>query len=81
MAKAPEDEDRNLIGEWQVSKRDLLRVEIRQFKGTTFVDLRRWYRDALGVLCPGKGVSVPPDIVRRLWKALRKAELKLGRGQ
>jgi hypothetical protein len=46
------------VANWQVTKREVVRVMIRHFKGNELIDVRRWYRDAQGELCPGKGISV-----------------------
>jgi hypothetical protein len=63
-----------VVREWRVTKRDVLRVMIREFKGHKLIDVRRWYRDADGKLCPGKGISCRPPDIERLRKALRKAD-------
>lgn len=63
-----------VIDKWRANKRELLQVKIRNFKGLTLIDIRRWYRDAEGNLRPGKGISCKPDDLKRLWKALRKAD-------
>lgn len=62
------------VANWQVTKREVVRVVIRRFKGNELIDVRRWYRDAQGELCPGKGISVWPDDLKRLRKALREAD-------
>jgi transcriptional coactivator p15 (PC4) len=66
-----------VVGEWLATKRELLRVMVRDFKGHTLIDIRRWYRDAGGKLCPGKGVSCRTGDVKPLRKALRKADRRL----
>jgi hypothetical protein len=63
-----------VVAEWQATKRELLRVMKRYFKGIELIDVRRWYRDAEGQLCPGKGISFRPGDIKRLWKALRKVD-------
>lgn len=63
-----------VVAEWQATKREFLRVVKRHFKGSELIDLRRWYRDAEGQLCPGKGISFRPGDIKRLRKALRKAD-------
>jgi hypothetical protein len=67
-----------VVGEWLATKRDLLRVMVREFKGHTFVDIRRWYRDVEGNLCPSaKGISCRPGDMKLLRKALRKADRRV----
>jgi hypothetical protein len=67
-----------VVGEWRVTKREVLRVMLRDFKGLQLVDIRRWYRDAEGTLCPGKGISFRPWDIEPLRKALRKADRLIG---
>lgn len=62
-----------VIDEWRVSKTDVLRVSIDAFQGHTLVGIRRWFRDAAGVRCAGrKGISISPEDLPRLRKALRR---------
>jgi hypothetical protein len=63
-----------VVGEWRATKREVLRVMLRNFKGLKLIDIRRWYRDAEGKLCPGKGISCRPWDIEPLRKALRKAD-------
>jgi hypothetical protein len=71
--KSAQDKD-TVVGEWRVTKREVLRVVVRDYNGQKLVDVRRWYRDAKGKPCPGKGVSCRPWDLERLRKALRKAD-------
>ncbi len=66
-----------VVAEWRVTKRDLLRVMVRRFKGLKLIDVRRWYRDAQGELCPGKGISCRPGDIKRLRRALRQAHRRI----
>ena len=63
-----------VVDKWRANKRELLQVKIRNFKGLTLIDIRRWYRDAQGELCPGKGISCQLGDLKRLRKALRKTD-------
>jgi transcriptional coactivator p15 (PC4) len=63
-----------VVAEWRATKREVVRVVLRDFKGLKLLDIRRWYRDAEGKLCPGKGLSCRPWDVKPLRKALREAE-------
>ncbi len=47
---------------------------VRHFKGIEFIDVRRWYRDAHGELCPGRGISFRRRDLKRLRRALRKVD-------
>ena len=87
MAKKSENYDESkqakdiVFAEWRVTKRDVLRVMLRHYKGHKLIDVRRWYRDAEGQLCPGKGISIRPGDLKRLWKALRKADRQMSGGR
>jgi hypothetical protein len=63
-----------VVREWRATKREVLRVMVRDFKGQKLIDVRRWYRDAEAKLCPGKGFSCRPWDLKPLRKALRKAD-------
>lgn len=55
--------------------RDTLRVSTSEFKGTTYVDVRVWYRDREGELRPSsKGVSLRPDAIAAVIEALQDAQ-------
>jgi hypothetical protein len=81
MAKKKHDKSEQtkdiVVAEWRVTKRDVLRVMVRDFKGQKLLDIRRWYRDAEGKLCPGKGISCRPWDIEPLRKALRKADRRI----
>jgi hypothetical protein len=66
-----------VVDKWRANKRELLQVKIRNFKGITLIDIRRWYRDAEGNLLPGKGISGKPEDLKRLRRALRKAARRI----
>jgi len=68
-----------VVGVWRATKRDLIRVMVRNFKGQVLIDIRRWYRDVGGNLCPSrKGISCRPGDIKPLRKALRNADRRLG---
>jgi Transcriptional Coactivator p15 (PC4) len=67
-----------VVAEWRATKREVLRVMLRDFRGHKLIDIRRWYRDAEGKLCPGKGTSCRPWDIEPLRKALRKADRLVG---
>jgi hypothetical protein len=75
-----EDED-IVVGKWRANKRELVQVKIRKFNRHTLIDIRRWYLDADGNLCPGRnGISCQPGHLKRLRRALRKAYRLLNGG-
>jgi hypothetical protein len=66
------------LGVWRATKRDLVRVMLREYKGQKFIDIRRWYLDVEGNLCPSvKGISCRPGDMKPLRKALRKADRRV----
>jgi hypothetical protein len=44
-----------VIAEWQKNSREILRVRLDIFKGEPVICCRAWYRDASGILQPGRG--------------------------
>ena len=67
-----------VVGEWRATKRDLVRVMVREYRGQKFIDIRRWYRDVEGNLRPStKGISCRPGDMKPLRKALRKADRRV----
>jgi hypothetical protein len=65
------------IAKWRVTKREVLRVLVRTFHGRTLIDVRKWFYDAEMQLRPGKGISLPPESLSRLRRALRKTAKKM----
>lgn len=47
-----------------------LRVEIREYKGHQFVDIREWWTDKEGVIQPGKGATIRFSELERVTEAL-----------
>ncbi|ODS96541.1 MAG: hypothetical protein ABS56_12725 [Lautropia sp. SCN 69-89] len=55
--------------------REMLRVSVSEFKGTTYADIRVWYFDRGGELRPGtKGVSLRSDAIAAVVEALQAAQ-------
>lgn len=65
-----------LIGDLPRSRPgEVLRVQRRHYKGRVFLDLRIFFANEAGELCPtGKGVTVPPDQVGALVELLERAK-------
>lgn len=79
MAKK-ETTDKNEIfcaDEWAINATTTFKVALREFKGSQYVDLRRWFPDLKGHLRPGKGASIRPVDIRRVRKALMLIQRKL----
>ena len=58
------------------SGREELRVELSDYRGHTYIGLRRWYRDPAGAWKPGKGLSVNADLIPFLHAAIEAAEVR-----
>lgn len=56
-----------------------LRVTLSDFKGTTYVDVRTWYEtpDGTETKPTREGVSIRPDILPDVLKALQAAQKQL----
>ncbi|GJD52696.1 hypothetical protein OPKNFCMD_5462 [Methylobacterium crusticola] len=69
-----------LIGEIPKNAREALRVQLREFKGHEFVDLRLFVIGPDGELVPTqKGIGVHPRLLRRVIEALEAAEVETQR--
>jgi hypothetical protein len=66
------------LAKWRITKREVLRVVLRSYRGRRLIDIRRWYYDADMQLRPGKGISLPPEAIGRLRRALRKVSKHIG---
>ena len=63
-----------LIGEWPLSRGEIARVSIRNFKGTWLIDLRKWFETGAGEWRAGpKGISLSVKHLRRISAAMNEA--------
>src|SRR5580693_1666503 len=71
-----------LIAEWPVSRGEIARVAIRNFKGSWLIDLRKWFETGDGQLRAGpKGISLSVKHLRRISEAMTEAiEVARSRG-
>ncbi|EOQ90012.1 transcriptional Coactivator p15 [Leptospira yanagawae serovar Saopaulo str. Sao Paulo = ATCC 700523] len=54
---------------------EVIRVEISEYKGQTFFNIRVWYTDPNGELKPTqKGIAIAPTLVSDLKEAIEEAE-------
>ncbi|WP_411824279.1 transcriptional coactivator p15/PC4 family protein [Leptospira sp. 'Mane'] len=54
---------------------EVIRVEISEYKGQTFFNIRVWYQDATGEFKPTqKGVALSPNVIGELKEAIEEAE-------
>jgi hypothetical protein len=57
--------------------REVVRVSISTFKGSTFLDVRTWAEKADGLIPTAKGATIPLERAWELREALRQAELPI----
>jgi len=59
-------------------KGEIFRVEISEFKGKHFVNIRVWYTDPNGEYKPTqKGVAIPTELFPQIKEAILEAESRL----
>ena len=59
-----------------------LRVALRSYRGTTFVDVRTWYQDrASGEWKPGKGCAIRTSEIAKVADALAEAATRITRDE
>jgi Transcriptional Coactivator p15 (PC4) len=71
-----------LISEWPLSRGEIARVSIRNFKGSWLIDIRKWFETGSGELRAGpKGISLSLKHLRRISVATNEAiEVAQSRG-
>jgi hypothetical protein len=63
-----------VIAEWALNRRETLRVELHQFKGTDLIGIRKWFVSESGALAPGKnGINVNLKYLPQLAAAVNEA--------
>jgi hypothetical protein len=70
--------DTTIIAEWQVNRRERVRVSIERFDGTWLINIRRWFEADDGSIRPGKrgialGVKHLPQLAEAIGDALASA--------
>jgi hypothetical protein len=69
--------DPAVIAEWELNKRESLRVELHELKGTKIISIRKWFPGANGSLIPGRnGVNLSLKHLPRLAAAVSDALAK-----
>ncbi len=57
------------------SRGEVIRVEVTEYKGNHYLNLRVWYADKDGQLKPTqKGIAIPPDLYYDLKAAILDAQ-------
>jgi hypothetical protein len=63
-----------IIAEWPINKREMARVSIEFYKGTTWlINLRKWFEADDGELRPGKGIALGVKNLPQLTDAMEQA--------
>lgn len=63
------------LGTFEKNSREQIQVSGRTYRGTEYLDIRTYYKDAEGSYKPSKkGVTIPPDILEDLLEGLTKFE-------
>lgn len=71
-----------VLAEWPRNSHEIVRVALDEYHGRTTIDVRVWYRDRRGALCPARsGITLAvkhlPALAEAIAKASRQA-LELG---
>ncbi len=64
-----------LIDSRDLPRGEELRVELSDYRGFTYIGLRRWYRNGDG-FAPGKGLSMRATMIPWLRRVLEQAEAR-----
>jgi|SRR5450631_1000150 hypothetical protein len=63
-----------VVAEWELNKRESLRVELHEFKGTQLIGIRKWFVGSGGAMTPGKsGINLSLKHLPRLAAAVNDA--------
>lgn len=73
--------DDTIIAEWQLNRREHLRISIEQFNRIWLINIRKWFDADDGALRPGKhgialGVKHLPQLADAITKALAAARTR-----
>jgi hypothetical protein len=64
----------HLIDSRSMPRGEELRVELVEYRGKVYLNARKWWRAADGELRPGKGLSLPANLLPWLRRAVEQAE-------
>jgi Transcriptional Coactivator p15 (PC4) len=63
-----------IIAQWELNRRESVRVEIHEFKGTQLIGIRKWFAAANDTMAPGKhGINLSLKHLPRLAVAINDA--------
>ena len=66
--------DLGIIRDIDKGKGEVIRVEVSEYKGKKFLNIRVWYTDANNELKPTqKGIAIPPELYAELKEAIDQA--------
>jgi len=63
-----------IVAQWELNRRESVRVEIHEFKGTPLICIRKWFAAADDTMAPGKqGINLSLKHLPRLAAAVNDA--------
>ncbi len=66
--------ENGIIKDIDKGKGEIIRVEVTEYKGKKFLNLRVWYTDATGEFKPTqKGIAIPPELYSEIKEAIDQA--------
>ncbi len=69
--------DQSFIVDVPKNAKECYRIQIGEYKGFTYADVRIWYGEADARKPSGKGVAIRPDALPAVIKALEEAQRRL----
>jgi Transcriptional Coactivator p15 (PC4) len=55
-----------VVHRFEKKRRAEIRISINEYKGHRYIDIREFYLNDEGTFAPGKGITVPPDLIGEL---------------
>lgn len=76
--KVQESGDSDETSYWiTVSEGNRIRVEVTEYKGKEYVDIRKYYKEGLGWKPTPKGVMIPVEIFNKVYFKLKRIKTAL----
>ena len=69
------DSEKEIVSLPKNGRGEEIKVKRVSKKGKDFIDVRTFYPDRLGDLCPGKGISIPIELADDIAKAISDAKM------
>jgi hypothetical protein len=63
-----------IIAQWELNRRETLRIELHEFKGNQLIGVRKWFASDSGALAPGRdGINLNVKHLPKLAEAIAQA--------